>query len=109
MIDGDWNKPVRRNLYYINEEKDILIYITHIYSYVPLEKHLLTMDEPEDQVKELLQKNKSVEGLGFYEIYMSYRNTLASMKVFYVGDKENRFVNDEDALTALEAYTNILE
>lgn len=70
---------------------------------------MLTCNFLIEKSKEFLPKNKSVEGLGFYETYMSYRNTLASMKIFYVGDKENRFVNDEDALTALEAYTNILE
>ena len=104
MIDGDFNKPVKKNLYYWNKKEDILIYITHIYSYKPLEKHILTIDVPRDEIKATEIENVS----GFYETFMSYHNTFVSLKVFYVGKEDGRSVLDE-SIDAITAYADILK
>ena len=50
LINDDFNKPVKKNLYYWNKKEDILIYITHIYSYKPLGKHILTIAVLKDEI-----------------------------------------------------------
>ncbi|MDD3746853.1 MAG: hypothetical protein PHD70_10325 [Anaerostipes sp.] len=104
MVDDDFNQPVKKNLYYLNKDKSILIYITQMYSKKEVGKQLITSDIPMDEYK-------FSNGTTFFEeYYMSYHHTIVSFKVMNLGKNTKKQISRTKSLTidAIQAYTKIL-
>ena len=85
MIDDDINKSVKKNLFYIDKKRKVLVYITHMYLKKPIGKKLITADLPADEYK----ADKTLQLPYFEEYYFSYRNTLVSLKIMHVGESSD--------------------
>lgn len=106
MIDEDFSEPVKKNLFYIDKKRKILIYITHMYLKKPIEKNLITADLPADEYK----ANKTLQLPYFEEYFFSYHNTLVSLKIMHIGDSSDVNKKFSDiTIQAFKEYVKLLK
>jgi hypothetical protein len=101
IVDQDFNKPVKKNIYYINDEKSILVYISHMYSREKLKKHMITLDIPSNECK-------NIDSLYFEEYYMTYDNTFVSLKIFSLKKSKQKNFNDV-SIDIIQNYIKVLK
>ena len=103
MINGDPNKPVRKNIYYYNRKDKVLINITHIFINTSIGNHLLSSDYPRQEFEDI-----DIMVPIYNEHFMCYSNTLVSLKTIYTGKKKNFSIGNY-YLNALKEYERVLE
>lgn len=101
LVDGEATKPVKKNLYYLNKEKSILIYISHMYLEEEHEKQMLTIDVPADEYSEVAIPY-------FEEFFMMYRHNMVSLKIISLKEKKIEHFN-EIADNIFQSYASILK
>lgn len=105
MVNEDMMKPVKKNLFYINNKKNMMIYITHIYLEDSVEKRLMTVDLPANEYK----ADKKVQLPYFDEYYFCYHNTLVSLKIMRVGNSKKNSKFSDISNQAFSEYVKLLK
>lgn len=103
MVNDDAFKPCKRNLYYINKNNHVVLYITHMYVKTAMKKQWLTYDVPAQEC--------SGENIPYFtEDFMTYRHTMVSFKTIYTGkDKKFKKETQNIASKAIQQYIKCLK
>lgn len=93
------DQPVRRTLYYKNKKDGLVLTITHLYSEKKQDKHLVSMESNDHEIKNMPKQS---------EYYMTYGNSIVSFKLTSIEDKKSQKFEDTE-IKAFKKYVSLLK